>query len=144
MASFNQVQLIGNIGNIQTKTFANGGKVVEASLATGKRWTDRNGTQHEETQWHHLVIGVPQQADLAEKYIAKGDPLFVQGELTYRKYQDRSGQDREVAEVRVSTLQLLTKREGSQQQPTRPAPQAQPENPHLAEMMDNGDNDLPF
>ena len=46
MASFNQITLIGNVGNLEVKTFTNGGKIVEASLATTKRWKDRNGDPH--------------------------------------------------------------------------------------------------
>ena len=78
MASYNNIILLGNVGSIQVKTFSNGGKVVEVSLATSKRWKDRNGEQHEETQWHRLVIG-GQLADVAERYVTKGDPLFVTG-----------------------------------------------------------------
>ena len=57
MASYNNITLLGNIGNVQVKTFQNGGKIVEATLATSKRWKDRNGEPREETQWHNLNIG---------------------------------------------------------------------------------------
>ena len=77
---------------------------MEASLATGKRWKDRNGDQHEETQWHRLVIPGP-LADTAEKYVHKGDTLFVQGEMTYRQWETREGEKRTSPEVRVLTLQ---------------------------------------
>ena len=87
MASYNNITLLGNIGNVQVKTFQNGGKIVEATLATSKRWKDRNGEPREETQWHNLIIG-GNLADAAEKYVQKGDPLFVTGEMTYRKYPD--------------------------------------------------------
>ena len=108
MASYNNITLLGNIGNIQVKTFQNGGKIVEATLATSKRWKDRNGEPREETQWHNLIIG-GNLADAAEKYVQKGDPLFVTGEMTYRKYQDRDGNNRSIPEVRVLSLQLLPK-----------------------------------
>lgn len=108
MASYNNITLLGNIGNVQVKTFQNGGKVVEASLATSKRWKDRNGEPREETQWHNLIIG-GNLADPAEKYVQKGDPLFVTGEMTYRKYQDRDGNNRSIPEVRVLSFQLLQK-----------------------------------
>lgn len=132
MASYNNITLLGNIGNVQVKTFQNGGKVVEASLATSKRWKDRNGEPREETQWHNLIIG-GNLADAAEKYVQKGDPLFVTGEMTYRKYQDRDGNNRSIPEVRVLSLQLLPKgmKEGAANYGDSRAPQT-------------SDDDLPF
>lgn len=125
MASYNNITLLGNIGNVQVKTFQNGGKTVEATLATSKRWKDRNGEPREETQWHNLIIG-GNLADTAEKYIQKGDPLFVTGEMTYRKYQDRDGNNRSTPEVRVLSFQLLPKgmKEGAATFENSRAPQA--------------------
>ena len=130
MASYNNITLLGFIGNVQVKTFQNGGKIVEATLATSKRWKDRNGEPREETQWHNLNIG-GNLADAAEKYVQKGDPLFVTGEMTYRKYQDRDGNNRSIPEVRVNTFQLLPKgikdgddTSGSARAPQAPAPAA--------------------
>ena len=149
MASFNQITLLGNVGNLEVKTFSNGGKIVEASLATGKRWKDRNGDQHEETQWHRLVIGGP-LADTAEKYIHKGDSLFVQGEMTYRQWETSEGEKRSTPEVRVLTLQLMPKPQTSQAQPAAPAPQAPAAPQYQQGYMpgfsggDNPADDLPF
>lgn len=120
MASFNQITLIGNVGNLEVKTFTNGGKIVEASLATTKRWKDRNGDPHEETQWHRLIIGGT-LADTAERYVSKGDPLMVQGEMTYRQWETREGEKRTAPEVRVQTLQLLTRKEQAAAPVARPA-----------------------
>lgn len=156
MASYNNIILLGNIGNVQVKTFQNGGKVVEAALATSKRWKDRNGELREETQWHNLVIG-GNLADTAEKYVQKGDPLFVTGEMTYRKYQDRDGNNRSIPEVRVLSLQLLPKgmkevaaTSGSAPAPQAPAPQA-PAGPDpalvaagLVDPQDDPNGDLPI
>lgn len=149
MASYNNIQLLGNIGSVEVKTFQNGGKIVEATLATSKRWKDRNNDPHEETQWHKLVIG-GSLADTAEKYVQKGDPLFVTGEMTYRKYTTREGENRSVPEVRVLTLQLLPKgmREGAAPSGSARAPQAPAADPALvnAGLVDpqEGDGDLPF
>lgn len=140
MASFNQITLLGNVGNLEVKTFSNGGKIVEASLATGKRWKDRNGDQHEETQWHRLVISGP-QADTAERYIHKGDSLFVQGEMTYRQWETRDGEKRTSPEVRVLILQLMPKQDkGQASQAAAPAP----EPAQVQQMADNFRDDLPF
>lgn len=139
MASFNQITLLGNVGNLEVKTFSNGGKIVEASLATGKRWKDRNGNQHEETQWHRLVISGA-LADTAERYIQKGDPLFVQGEMTYRQWETREGEKRTSPEVRVLSLQLMPKQDkGQVSQAAAPAPAPIP-----GFGGDDTDEDLPF
>lgn len=151
MASYNNITLLGNIGNVQVKTFQNGGKIVEATLATSKRWKDRNGEPREETQWHNLIIG-GNLADTAEKYIQKGDPLFVTGEMTYRKYQDRDGNNRSIPEVRVLSFQLLPKgmKEGAATYGSACAPQAPAPAADRA-LMDAGlvnpqgsEEDLPF
>jgi len=140
MASFNQIILLGNVGNLEVKTFSNGGKIVEASLATGKRWKDRNGEQHEETQWHRLVIS-GSLADTAEKYVHKGDPIFVQGEMTYRQWETREGEKRTSPEVRVLSLQFLPKgtREGTTASGNAPAPGPMP-----GFAGDDGSEDVPF
>ena len=141
MASFNQITLLGNVGNLEVKTFSNGGKIVEASLATGKRWKDRNGNQHEETQWHRLVISGA-LADAAERYIQKGDPLFVQGEMTYRQWESREGEKRTSPEVRVLTLQLMPKYDKGQGQVSQAAAPAPAPMPGFGG--DDNDEDLPF
>ena len=139
MASFNQITLLGNVGNLEVKTFSNGGKIVEASLATGKRWKDRNGNQHEETQWHRLVISGA-LADTAERYVHKGDSLLVQGEMTYRQWESREGEKRTSPEVRVLTLQLMPKQDKGQA--SQAAAQAPGPMPGFGG--DNNDEDLPF
>lgn len=146
MASYNNITLLGNIGNVQVKTFQNGGKIVEATLATSKRWKDRNGEPREETQWHNLIIG-GNLADTAEKYVQKGDPLFVTGEMTYRKYQDRDGNNRSIPEVRVLSLQLLPKgmKEGAATYGSARAPQAPTPAAYSANTVpQTSDDDLPF
>ena len=139
MASFNQITLLGNVGNLEVKTFSNGGKIVEASLATGKRWKDRNGNQHEETQWHRLVISGA-LADTAERYVHKGDSLLVQGEMTYRQWESREGEKRTSPEVRVLTLQLMPKQDKGQA--SQAAAQAPGPMPGFA--ADDDGEDLPF
>ena len=146
MASYNNITLLGNIGNVQVKTFQNGGKIVEATLATSKRWKDRNGEPREETQWHNLIIG-GNLADTAEKYVQKGDPLFVTGEMTYRKYQDRDGNNRSIPEVRVLSLQFLPKgmKESAATYENSRAPQSPATAAYSANTVpQTSDDDLPF
>ena len=131
MAYLNKIQLIGNVGKTpEVRTFDGGNKVANFTLATTKRYTDRNGQLVDATTWHNIQVN-GKVADVAEKYVQKGDPLFVTGEMTYRKYQDRDGNNRSIPEVRVLSLQLLPKgikdgadTSGSARAPQAPAPAA--------------------
>ena len=145
MASVNLFVALGNIGRVEVKTFQDGGKIVEASLATTERYTDRSGTQREDTQWHRLLIS-GKLADVAERYVQKGDPLYIEGRLKYRKYTTREGQEKEVAEIHVRTMQLLPKRDSqsSGTQAAAPAAPAPGVNPYLADLQAPEGDDLPF
>lgn len=146
MASANLIILVGNIGRVEVKTFQDGGKIVEASLATTERYQDRNGQQHEDTQWHRLVIG-GKLADVAERFVGKGDPLYIEGRMKYRKYTSRDGVEKEVAEVQVKTMQLLRPRQdGQQAQAAAPAAAPAPGvNPYLQDLQaPEASGDLPF
>lgn len=108
MASFNRVILLGNIGQIEIKTFQDGNKIANASLATGETYTDRNGNKVEDTQWHNLVFA-GKLADLADRFVRKGSLLHIEGRLRYRKYNDKDGNPRSTPEIVVLGLQLCDK-----------------------------------
>lgn len=99
--SLNRVSLIGNVGkDPEVRTFQNGGKVVNFSLATAETWKDRNtGEKKEKTDWHNIAVFQEGLAGVAEQYIRKGSKVMVEGKLQTRKWQDTSGQDRYSTEV---------------------------------------------
>ena len=99
--SINKVTLVGNIGNEpEVKTFQNGNKVVNLSIATSERWKDKeSGEMKTNTEWHRVVIFNPVLADIAEKYIKKGSKVYLEGQLQTRKWQDSSGVDKYTTEV---------------------------------------------
>ena len=99
--SINKVTLVGNIGNEpEVKTFQNGNKVVNLSLATSERWKDKeSGEMKTNTEWHKVVIYNPVLADIAEKYVKKGSKIYLEGQLQTRKWQDSSGADKYTTEV---------------------------------------------
>ena len=113
MAYLNKIQLIGNVGkNPEVRTFDGGNKVANFTLATTKRYTDRNGQLVDATTWHNIQVN-GKVADVAEKYIKSGDMLYVEGELISRSYTANDGKERTVYEVRATGFQLLTKRESN-------------------------------
>lgn len=115
--SVNKVILIGNLGNDpEIRTFQNGNKVCNLSIATGERWRDKNtGETRERTEWHRVAIFNPGLVTVAEKYLRKGSKVYIEGQLETRKWQDQSGQDRYTTEVTLrpyrGSLTLLDKRD---------------------------------
>jgi len=99
--SVNKVILVGNLGkDPESRTFANGGKVVSFSLATSESWKDRNsGERKEKTEWHNVSIFSEGLARVAEQYLKKGSKVYLEGQLETRKWQDQSGNDRYTTDV---------------------------------------------
>ena len=115
--SVNKVILLGNLGkDPEVKTFQDGGRLCNFSIATSERWKDKqSGERREKTEWHNVVITNDGLVGVAEKYLRKGSKVYVQGQLQTRKWQDQSGNDRWSTEVVLrgfgSELVLLDKRE---------------------------------
>ncbi len=99
--SVNKVILVGNLGkDPESRTFANGGKVVSFSLATSESWKDRSsGERKEKTEWHNVSIFSEGLARVAEQYLKKGSKVYIEGQLETRKWQDQSGNDRYTTDV---------------------------------------------
>ena len=99
--SVNKVILIGNLGrDPEVRSLNDGSPVVNLSVATSERWTDRaSGERRERTEWHRVVIFDPQLCDIAQKYLRKGSKVYVEGHLQTRKWTDQSGNDRYSTEV---------------------------------------------
>jgi single-strand DNA-binding protein len=99
--SLNKVMLIGRLGrDPESRTFSNGGKVVNLRVATSESWKDRNtGERKERTEWHSVAIFSEGLGNVAERYLRKGSNVYIEGQLQTRKWQDQSGQDRYSTEV---------------------------------------------
>lgn len=106
MASLNKAMLIGNVGRVEVKTFQDG-SVVNASLAVSEKYTKRDGSQAENTTWFNLVVN-GKQAEVFEKYVKKGDRLYVEGRFRERTYQTREGENKSIWEVVVGGFQMLS------------------------------------
>ena len=116
--SLNKVTLIGNVGQEpEVRSTQNGGKVATFSLATTRTWSGVGGDRQEKTEWHRCVVwntGTKGQglADVVEKYVRKGEKLFVEGRIEYRQWQDKDNQTRYTTEINVRELILLGTRPG--------------------------------
>ena len=99
--SVNKVILVGNLGrDPESRTFQNGGKVVELRIATSEQWKDRNsGERKERTEWHTVKVFNEGLANVAERYLRKGSKVYIEGALQTRKWQDAQGQDKYSTEI---------------------------------------------
>ncbi|WP_294394702.1 single-stranded DNA-binding protein [uncultured Sphingomonas sp.] len=116
--SVNKVILVGNLGrDPESRSFQNGGKVVEMRIATSESWKDRtSGERRDKTEWHTVKVFGEGLANTAERYLRKGSKVYIEGQLQTRKWQDQSGQDRYSTEIVLqgfnAVLVLLDRREG--------------------------------
>ena len=97
----NKVILLGNVGrDPEIRRTQSGGKFASLSLATSESWKDkRSGERVEKTEWHRVVIFSDALCDLVEKYVTKGRPIYVEGALQTREWQDQHGEKRFTTEV---------------------------------------------
>ncbi len=94
--SVNKVILVGNLGkDPEVRSFQNGGRVANFSVATSENWKDKaTGERKEKTEWHKIEIYNDRIVDVAEKYLRKGSKVYIEGALETRKYTDKEGQER--------------------------------------------------
>ena len=100
--SVNKVILVGNLGkDPESRSFQNGGKVVNFTLATSETWNDRgSGERREKTEWHNVVIRNEKLGEIAERYLKKGAKVYLEGSIQSRKYE-QNGQEKYITEVIV-------------------------------------------
>lgn len=170
MASVNKVILVGNLGrDPEVRYSPEGAAICNMSLATTSQWKDKaTGERREETEWHRVVV-YNRLAEIAGEYLRRGRPVYIEGRLKTRKWQDKdTGADRYSTEIVADQMQMLGVRENegggtsgghdnrtppqrsNQQRTSRPAPSnPQPQRPpadtgyggaNLADM----DDDIPF
>ena len=99
--SVNKVILVGNLGrDPEIRSFQNGGRVANLSLATSENWRDKaTGERKERTEWHRVAIFNDRLVEVVEKYLKKGSKVYLEGQLETRKWTDQSGQEKYTTEV---------------------------------------------
>ena len=113
MASVNRVTLIGNLGrDPETRYSPDGAAITNVTIATSRQWKDKTtGERKEETEWHRVVF-YGRLAEIAGEYLKKGRPVYVEGRLKTRKWQDKDGVDKYTTEIIAEEMQLLGSRDG--------------------------------
>ena len=109
--SLNKVTLIGNLGaDPEVRSTTGGNRVATFSLATSRSWSGPSGDKQEKTEWHRCVVWNSKAstlADIVERYLKKGDKIYVEGRIEYRQWQDKDGQTRYTTEINVRELLML-------------------------------------
>ena len=113
MASLNKVMLIGNLGaDPEMRYLPSGDAVANIRIATTESWKDKaSGEKKEETEWHRVSF-FGKLAEIVGEYLKKGSPIYVEGRIKTRKWQDKDGQDRYSTEVVADRMQMLGSRGG--------------------------------
>ncbi|HEX2094596.1 MAG TPA: single-stranded DNA-binding protein [Longimicrobiaceae bacterium] len=111
--SLNKAIIIGNLGSDpEVRTTGSGSRVAQFSVATSRRWTTASGEQQEKTEWHRIVVW-GKLVDVVEKYLKKGQQVYVEGEIQYRQYEDKEGVTKYSTEINARELMMLGGRDGS-------------------------------
>jgi single-strand DNA-binding protein len=110
--SLNKAMIIGNLGSDpEIRTTGGGTRVANFSVATSRSWTGRDGQQQEKTEWHRIVAW-DKLADIAERFLKKGERVYIEGEIEYRSYEDKDGVTKYMTEIRAREMMMLGSREG--------------------------------
>jgi single-strand DNA-binding protein len=142
----NKATLIGNLGrDPEVRHLQNGGRVVTMSLATTDTWRDQRGERQERTEWHRIVIWNEGLGKLAEKYLATGAKVYVEGQIKTRKYQDQSGVDRTSTEIHLTPYNgTLTFLDNKRETNEGGAPRGQQAEASTSQGAGDLDDEVPF
>ena len=134
MASVNKVIVLGNLGkDPEVRHLPNGDAVCNFSLATTESWKDKDGNKQDKTEWHNVVI-FRKLAEIAGEYLKKGRPVYIEGRLQTRKWQDKEGKDRYTTEIVADQMQMLGSRDEAKEVAKAPTPAN----------FDDMESDIPF
>ena len=105
----NSVQLVGNVGqDPEIRSLEGGKKVANFNIATSDSYKNEKGEKVDQTEWHRIVAW-GNSAEIIEKYVIKGNQIGIQGKLTHRSYEDKDGIKRNITEILVNEVLLISK-----------------------------------
>lgn len=107
--SVNKVILLGNLGkDPEVKYFEDGKGFAKFTMATSESYKDKNGERKEITEWHNVAVWRPGLVDIVEKYLKKGNKVYVEGKLKTRSWEDEDKTTKYITEIVVDNLTLLS------------------------------------
>jgi single-strand DNA-binding protein len=142
--SLNKATIIGNLGaEPEVRSTNSGTRVATLSVATSRRWTSRTGDQQEKTEWHRVVCW-DKLAEIAERYLKKGDRIYVEGRIEYRQWEGQDGQTRYTTEIRANEMIMLGSSGERDSVRSAPMPAAGSDFSEFSSEALAGEDDLPF
>lgn len=146
--TLNKVMLIGHLGeDVKMHYFEGGGCIGRFPLATNETYTNRQTNERiTNTEWHNIVVR-NKAAEICEKYLSKGDRVYIEGRLKTRKWQDEKGNDRYSTEIHCTDFKFLTtKKENEETEKNQVKTVNKTQNLHdsVNEPIGDDDDDLPF
>lgn len=139
----NKVILVGNVGkDPEVRYLDNGVAVAQFSLATSETYKDKAGQRQTRTEWHNIVLwrGL---AEVAEKYVKKGHPLYIEGKITNRSYDAQDGSKKYITEIVGNEMKMLGSRTANEGQSASAPPASENQNSGVSSEPLETD-DLPF
>ena len=144
MAGVNKVILVGNLGkDPEVRHLDNGRAVANFSMATSETYKNRQGERVTNTEWHNVVLWTP-LAEIAEKFLKKGNQVYIEGKLTTRSWDDQDGNKRYTTEVVGREMTLLGSREDNQGGSPAPASATASVASPVSTIPEDDTDDLPF
>ncbi|MEN8225104.1 MAG: single-stranded DNA-binding protein [Bacteroidota bacterium] len=144
MAGINKVILVGNLGkDPEIRTLESGAKVANFTLATSESYKNREGQKVTTTEWHNIVLwrGL---ADIAERFLKKGNQVYIEGKIKNRSWDDKDGNKRYITEIMGDNLTMLGGRRDMDDGEASAPPPAQETTPDAEAEVSNEKDDLPF
>jgi single-strand DNA-binding protein len=142
--SLNKATIIGNLGaDPEVRSTNSGTRVATLSVATSRRWTSRTGEQQEKTEWHRVVCW-DRLAEICERYLKKGDRLYVEGRIEYRQWEGQDGQTRYTTEIRANEMIMLGSTGEGAPAPSGPPRSQEKDFSEFSSEALAGEDDLPF
>jgi single-strand DNA-binding protein len=143
--SVNRVILVGNVGKEpETRYLDSGVALCKFPLATNEKYKNRSGENVKNTEWHNVILW-RKLAEIAEKYVKKGDLLYLEGKIRTRSYDDKEGNKKYITEVIVDNMQMLGKKqtgEGTESESYQE--EMEKSSPQFDQEANNETDDLPF
>jgi single-strand DNA-binding protein len=145
--TLNKVMLIGHLGDaVKMHYFEGGGCIGRFPLATNETYTNKQTNERvTNTEWHNIVVR-NKAAEICEKYLSKGDKVYIEGRIKTRKWQDDKGMDRYSTEIQCLDFTFLTTKSDSISggAPAQVTPSVKPTENTVKEPMADDNDDLPF
>lgn len=131
--SINKVILIGNLGkDPELLNFENGGSILKFPIATSENYLDKKGVKKEKTEWHNIVFRSPKMIEIGQKYLKKGDKIYMEGKIRSSQWVDNNNQNRYNFEIAADSMTMLGSKSDNFQKN------------EIQEVKDGAKDDLPF